>query len=482
MQAVRQKMPQGMLSLYFIQVFSTFAYAVLYSSLSLYLTKQLGLSPVVSNGIVGLFLAFNYVLHLLGGVIGGTYLSNRVLYLITTLIQCIGILFLALVKPTFLYMGLSFFLIGCGLNTTCYNNILNQSFQIEDNRRERAFFWSYAAMNIGFFAGYIISGYYDHHNQYQQLFYLSAGINILTVVLILCNWKYLADQQLIKETNKKRSKNVYGSLMILLLIPLLILCFKMVDISNYLVIVLSIGMFFAILFLGLRQKVKEDKQKIMVYLILMVASIIFWMIYLTGPMGITFYIEHNVNRYFLGYELPTQWILNLNSILIILGAPLLSAIIMRLQAKGLQLSVSTQFIWSFLFLALSFLFFACGIWFADEQGFSSLGWIILHNIAEAAAELLIGPVGYAMIGRIAPLKLQGLFMGTWMMSSGVSASLSSFFSNAMTKAKTLDPLSSNADYLQVFNQFTVWALISSVLLYFIFEKFKLSRSLDEATA
>ena len=70
MNTIEQGMPKGIMSLYFIQMFSTFSFAVLYSSLSLYITKQLGLSSVYSNSIVGLFLAFNFILHLFGGVLG----------------------------------------------------------------------------------------------------------------------------------------------------------------------------------------------------------------------------------------------------------------------------------------------------------------------------------------------------------------------------------------------------------------------------
>jgi POT family proton-dependent oligopeptide transporter len=88
-------------------------------------------------------------------------------------------------------------------------------------------------------------------------------------------------------------------------------------------------------------------------------------------------------------------------------------------------------------------------------------------VAQSIAELLIGPVGYAMVGRIAPVKLQGILMGTWMMVSGVSASLSSYFSNAM-----IDLLLTNADYQQVFSQLGLWALMGAVFLYFISGKIR----------
>lgn len=183
------RMPRGVIPLYFIQAFSTFSFAILYSSLSLYITNQLGMSNIVSNSIVGLFLAFNYALHLLGGVIGGSYLSNRALFFITTLLQSIGIVLLAFSQTSMLYIGLSLFLVGCGLNTTCFNTMLTQRFQHDDIRQDKAFFLSYSAMNVGFFAGFIISGFYDYSNQYQQIFYLSLFTNLVTLFLMVYSWK-----------------------------------------------------------------------------------------------------------------------------------------------------------------------------------------------------------------------------------------------------------------------------------------------------
>lgn len=469
-------MPSGVIPLYFIQVFSTFSFAILYSSLSLYVTKQLGLSNTVSNSIVGLFLAFNYALHLLGGLIGGRYLSNRSLFFITTILQSIGIMCLVVSQSSLLYIGLSLFLVGCGLNTTCYNTMLTDRFHSTDNRREKAFFYSYSAMNIGFFAGYIISGFYDYSNQYQQIFYASLVTNIVTLFLIAFNWAALADNNShlldLKNSSRQKLRNWFGIASVLLLVPFLTMCFSSAGFSNGMVMVLSIIMFFVILFLGHKQKIKADKQKINAYLILTVTSIIFWMIYYTGPMGITIFIKNNVDRHVLNYELATQWVLNINALVIIVGAPIIAVLINRLQSMGYNFSVSLQFVWAFIILALSFFFLACGVRFSDSLGYTSINWVVLHLVAQSIAELLIGPVGYAMIGQIAPAKLQGILMGTWMMVSGVSASLSHYFSNAMVKTESLDPLQTNVDYLHVFNQLGTWALMGGIFLYFISGKLR----------
>lgn len=468
------KMPRGLNFLYIIHAFSTFSFAILYSSLSLYLTQQLGFSTRISNSLVGLFLAFNYTLHLLGGLIGGRYLSNRVLFLISKFIQCVGIVYLGFCQSNTLYLGLSFFLVGCGLGTTCYNNILTQQFQPDDDRRETAFFLSYSAMNVGFLAGFIASGFFDYSNNYQPILYASVFPNLISIVLTALAWSDMADHNTLLETQKtsKNSQNFKGIVIIFLLIPFLILSFNSANLSNKIVVALSILMFGVILNIGITQKIKADKQKVMAFLILAITSIIFWTIYLTGPMGITLFIKNNVDKKIFNYELATQWIVNTDALMIVIGGPIVSIIINRLRLRGVNFSVTMQFVSAFLFLGLAFFFLTCAVRFSDSQGYSSLYWVILYFITQAIAELLIGPVGYALIGRIAPAKLQGMMMGTWMMVCGVAASLSHYFSNSMLKSPSVDPIVTNANYLNVFNQLTIGALIGGVFLYLISGKIK----------
>ena len=60
-----------------------------------------------------------------------------------------------------MYWGLALFLTGSGLNVTCINMMLTQRFAPADLRRETAFLWNYAGMNIGFFVGFSAAGHYQ---------------------------------------------------------------------------------------------------------------------------------------------------------------------------------------------------------------------------------------------------------------------------------------------------------------------------------
>src|SRR5215471_1857599 len=145
--------PEGTVALFFIQIFSTLGFAVLYSTLVIYATKHLGLGVKLATTLMGVFGAFNFGLHLFGGYLGGRFLSNRNLFIGGMMLQVLGCGCIAEGSEALMYWGLALFLTGSGLNVTCINMMLTQRYAPQDNRREAAFLWNYAGMNIGFFVG-----------------------------------------------------------------------------------------------------------------------------------------------------------------------------------------------------------------------------------------------------------------------------------------------------------------------------------------
>lgn len=67
------KIPEGAGVHFFIQIFATLGFAVLYSTLVLYATKHLHFATKDATTIMGVFGAFNYGLHLFGGYLGGRF-------------------------------------------------------------------------------------------------------------------------------------------------------------------------------------------------------------------------------------------------------------------------------------------------------------------------------------------------------------------------------------------------------------------------
>ena len=177
--------PEGTAVLFFIQIFATLGFAVLYSTLVLYATKHLQLSVKVATTLMGVFGAFNYGLHLFGGYLGGRFLSNRNLFVGGMASQVIGCACIATGSLAMFYVGLAFFLTGSGLNVTCINMMLTQRFTPEDPRREGAFLWNYAGMNVGFFVGFAVAGYFQGTESYASLFIFATLGNFVAIILAL---------------------------------------------------------------------------------------------------------------------------------------------------------------------------------------------------------------------------------------------------------------------------------------------------------
>jgi POT family proton-dependent oligopeptide transporter len=469
-------MPEGTVALFFIQIVSTLSFSVLYSTLVLYMKGKLGIPTSSANSIMGVFIAFNFALHLLGGFWGGRLLSNRALFCVGMVAQFLGCILLSIGSLSSLYYGLAAFLTGTGLNVTCLNCMLTQRFAPNDTRRETAFLWCYAGMNIGFFIGFSLSGIFQLTQNYHRLFLLSSLGNLSALLICFYYWQQLADIDTSYSRKNKlmqRKANWLGFAGILLLPLLLSHMLQCTEWASKLVIATGVAMLVLILFIAHQQPTKEAKNKIMAFAALMIVSTIFWTLYQIGPMGLTVFIEHNVHREYASWIIPPQWFQNVNTLAIVIGGPLLSFIFNKMRKNGLQINIPAQFALALFSIAIAFILLPIGIAYANAEGMVNPGWIVISYILQSVGELFISPIGYAMIGSLAPTSLQGVMMGMWMLNTGVGATLSSYSSNLMIGSEeSISPLVTNSGYSHVFLILGLFALSSAVLLFILIPKLK----------
>lgn len=469
-------MPQGIVALFFIQIVSTLSFSVLYSTLVLYMQGKLGLHVTTANSIMGVFIAFNFALHLLGGFWGGRLFSNRALFCVGMVAQIIGCILLSVGTVSYLYYGLAAFLTGSGLNVTCVNCMLTQRFSPQDNKRETAFLWNYAGMNMGFFVGFSLSGIFQISQNYQRLFLLSSLGNLCALLLCLYFWQQLGDIDTSysrKEKSSQKKSTLLGLAMVLVLPFVLSQMLQFADWANKLVILTGISMLALIVYVAFQQPSKEAKDKIIAFAILMVVGAVFWMLYQIGPMGLTVFIDNNVQREYGSWIIAPQWFQNINTVCIVIGGPLLGLLFNKMRSKGVKVNIPTQFSLALLAIGLAFALLPVGIAYANSAGLVSPVWILACYILQSIGELLISPIGYAMIGSLAPAHLQGVMMGMWMLNTGVGATLSSYSSNLMiTGQDSMSPILTNDGYSHVFLMLGLFAIGASLVLCILIPKLK----------
>ncbi len=429
------------------------------------MTSDIGISKQFATGIVGVFLSLNFILHFFGGFAGGKIISNRNLLLLGTVMELIGIV---LIKKN-LYLGLGIFLTGSGCSVTSINAIMIQKYEPNDERREIASFWLYSGMNLGFFVGHTVSGYFHIQRNYQWLFNSSVIASVIAIIFMYVNWTKFSDKstELSKQTHSSQNNRFLLSLCFIpVLVFIVINSLIYHSYSSKFVMILGLIIFSSTFILALKQKTKYDKNKIFAFLILVMAALIFWSLFFIGPMGMTLFIKEYVNKSVMGFELPPQWFNNINTGIIVIGGPVLANWFKRKRNQGLDLSFPFLFSIALLCIGIAYLLLTLGISFAGDKKVVSMVWVILSFILQTVGELFLSPVGVAMIGKLAPQGNQGLLLGIWSMVSGIASMISKYLSQMMVIPLTESgSFSGIQQFSHIFNFVGIGAVLMGFLLF-----------------
>ncbi len=457
---------EGTATLFFIQIFATLGFAVLYSTLVLYATKHLQLPVKTATALMGVFGAFNYGLHLFGGYLGGRFLSNRNLFVGGMALQVFGCACIATGTLALFYVGLALFLTGSGLNVTCINMMLTQRFTPEDPRREGAFLWNYAGMNVGFFVGFSVAGHFQATESYSSLFIFATLGNFVAIILAFFNWKTLTDRNtplLDKTPNQFRLRQLAGIVILIGLVPVVWFMLQRPGGTETIIKAICGAVALTLIYLTVRHRDRREQRNMTAYLILTVGSLMFWSLYQMAPNGLMLFAVNNVNLVYGPVTIQPQWIQNINTVCIVVGGPVLAALFTRLRARGWRIDIPKQFAASLLLMALAFLILPVGIKLAGD-GKSAFAWLFWSYVLQSIGELLISPIGYAMIGKLAPRQYQGVMMGAWMLWTGLASLFAGDFSGMIPNPTGTTAAATNAGYAELFAKLGAGTLAVGIAL------------------
>jgi POT family proton-dependent oligopeptide transporter len=209
------------------------------------------------------------------------------------------------------YVGLALFLTGSGLNVTCINMMLTQRFTPEDPRREGAFLWNYAGMNVGFFVGFSAAGYFQATQSYSSLFIFATLGNFVAIILAVLSWRTLADRNtpLLDATSKQFQLRLLAGIGILLgLIPVVWLMLQRPGMTETLIKGICGAVALTLIYLTLRHTDRREKRNMTAYLILTIGSLAFWSLYQMAPSGLMLFAVNNVDLMVGPVKIQPQWI------------------------------------------------------------------------------------------------------------------------------------------------------------------------------
>lgn len=461
-------MPRGIPCIFLLQIFSTMSFAVMYATLVLYMKQKIGLTGKEADSITGVYFAYNFALHLFAGFIAGRFFTYRALIAVGVVFQLIAALFLSLQTLVTLYIGMAAMLVGTGTMVTCINMLVSQLFSPTDSRRETAFLWNYSGMNVGFLLGNSLAGFFQVSGDYHTLYLLTAASNVITLIVLCVNWKCLHDRDSILAKVRRSElyqRQMMGVGIVCVLVPVLYNLLQYPELSGGLILLGAVVMLVYIIRLALTYE-KAVRNKILVFIVLLIAAQIFWIIYQLTPMGLTLFAQDNVDRHVMGYVITQGWISDINNITIIFGGPLLAVFFRWYRNRSAINILPIQYGVGLSLSSAGLLILPVGIAFANQTGLVDFSWLFSTYVLLALAELLISPIGYSMVGRLIPSNMQSMMMGMVLFNSGVAAVLASFFSNqALGDVETSNPLVSNPSFAHVFHGLGWSALACAVIIF-----------------
>src|SRR5207248_248577 len=112
----------------------------------------------------------------------------------------------------------------------------------------------------------------------------------------------------------------------------------------------------------------------------------------------------------------------------------------------------------------AYLILPLGIKLAGGDSKSAFAWLFWSYVLQSIGELLISPIGYAMIGKLAPKQYQGVMMGSWMLWTGLASLFAGDFSGMIPNPVGTTPSATNAGYAKLFTELGLVTLAVGIAL------------------
>ncbi|MCS6904993.1 MAG: peptide MFS transporter [Bacteroidia bacterium] len=439
------KHPKGLYWLFGVEMWERFSYYGMRGILILYLTKVLMFDKGAASLIYGACGSLVYAAPVLGGFLADKFLGYRMAIILGGIIMFIGQAFLATpgligIDPTgsretvlfFFLAGQAMLAIGNGFFKPNISSLVGKLYAPGDPMRDRGFTIFYLGINLGALIQLIsavISSKFGFH-----FGFLAAGLGMLIgLTLFILGQKSYGPHGYPPDPNLLKKQIIPGiSIFALILLGTLlsvpifmVLIYNNSVMSNLLITVAVVVL--GIIIYTMTKSTKVERERLLVILILIFFSTLFWAFFEQAGSSINLFTDQNVNKVVLGWEIPTAVFQSVNPAFIVLLGSLFTWLWGFLDKRGLEPNTPLKFALGILQLGLGFVVLGLSQK-AHTNGIVPLYFLILGYLLHTTGELCLSPVGLSMVTKLSPPKLVGFIMGAWFLSSAFAHNLGGIIS------------------------------------------------------
>jgi len=205
-----------------------------------------------------------------------------------------------------------------------------------------------------------------------------------------------------------------------------------------------------------------EAQRLILALILIAASTVFWTLFEQAGSSLNQFAERNTELTILGVTITAAQTQSFNAGFILISAPVFSFLWAALGRVNLDPNPALKFGLALVQAGLGFLVLVWGTQFADGNFKVPLMFLVLTYLLHTTGELFLSPVGLSQMTRLAPVAVGSPIMATWFLASSWAQYLGGFVAQ-MTATETvagqvLDPQKALQTYVQVFGEIGMWGV------------------------
>ena len=178
------------------------------------------------------------------------------------------------------------------------------------------------------------------------------------------------------------------------------------------------ALYFLYLFTGAGLDVVE-RRRMVVVLVMFIACALFWSGYEQAGSSLNLFAKRHIDRVVGGFEIPTGWFQSVQPAFVIIFAPFVSMLWVRLAQRQLDLAAPLKFACGLLLMGLGFLFMVVAANIVTGGAKSPAYLLILTYLLTVFGELCLSPVGLSTVTKLAPARLVGQMMGVWFLGSSL---------------------------------------------------------------
>lgn len=436
--------PIGLYVLFLTEMWERFSYYGMRALLVLYMTTEtigddrgpgLGWSDGEALALYGWYTMLVYVASIPGGLIADKLIGQKRAVLIGAIILCMGHGVLALTPLWAYYTGLGLVIMGVGMLKPNISTLVGGLYEQGDLRRDKGFSIFYIGINLGSLLATLTIGFVVAKFGWHAGFGMAGIAMVLGLIVFIYGQKYLVgigDKPTVEMAESDISlvqlySNLFKTQTQLGVVALL----TALSAYGWTKLGWAYGLLFLFLtgIVGLLLMIYKDlenqiqRDRFLVLLLSFVMVIIFWGAFEQAGGLMNLYTESKTNRVIFGYEVPTVMFQSLNAGFIILFATTVASYWASRHLKNKEASSLFKMAVGIIIMGFGFLFMVFAAREFENNGSSSMMWLILAYLFHTIGELCISPVALSFITKLAPVKYASLMMGVYFAATGLGNKL-----------------------------------------------------------